>query len=87
MDLSEDANIVKHQLATCLLLNIPVVTDFNWWGHSVCAVRLVKRNPFTIRIWNSWGDSWSDSGMGDLTGSKAIPDGAVAPRVMTASTT
>jgi hypothetical protein len=40
---------------------------------------------FGVRIWNSWGDSWSDRGMGVLTGSKAIPDGAVAPRVATVS--
>lgn len=33
---------------------------------------------FGLRIWNSWGESWSDRGMGILTGSKAIPDGAVA---------
>lgn len=32
---------------------------------------------FGIRCWNSWGESWSDRGMGILTGSKAIPDGAV----------
>ncbi len=86
-DLSNDSATVRKQLATCLLLNIPVVVDMNWWSHSICAVRLVKRDPFTIRIWNSWSDTWSDGGMGDLTGSKAIPDGAVAPRVMTASVT
>lgn len=34
---------------------------------------------FCIRILNSWGDVWSDNGMGVLSGSKAIPDGAVAP--------
>lgn len=84
-DLSDNASEVKAQLATCLLLNTPVVVDFDWWGHSVCAVRLVKSDPFTIRIWNSWGDSWSDAGMGDLEGSKAIPNGAVAPRVLVAA--
>lgn len=46
-------------------------------------------NPETrglgIRIWNSWTDSWSDRGMGVLTGSKAIPDGSMAIRFSTAS--
>ncbi len=37
----------------------------------------------SIRIWNSWSDQWSDNGMGVLTGSKAVPDGATAPRVAT----
>ena len=34
---------------------------------------------YCLRILNSWGDSWSDNGTGVLSGSKAIPDGAVAP--------
>lgn len=38
-----------------------------------------------IRIWNSWGDSWSQNGTGILTGSHAVPDGSVAPRMVTAS--
>jgi hypothetical protein len=41
---------------------------------------------FGVRIWNSWGDGWSDRGMGILTGNKAVSDGAVAPRVTSAST-
>lgn len=65
-------------LATCLCNDDPVVVDFNWWGHSVCACRLVSWNPLSIWIWNSWGDSWSDRGMGVLKGSKASADGQVA---------
>jgi hypothetical protein len=34
-------------------------------------------------IWNSWGDSWSDDGMGILTPQKAVPDGGVACRTTT----
>ncbi len=71
------------QLVTCLLLNIPVVSDFNWWGHSVCSVRIIRINPLKTRIWNSWGDSWSENGMGDLEGNKCIPDGMIMPRVIT----
>jgi hypothetical protein len=106
-----DRNLNFNQVVTCLLVNTPVVVDFNWWGHSVCALDAVPtsgvslRHPTTgkkaplkmmlaafevtggwgIRIWNSWGDSWSDRGMGVLTGNKAIPDGSVAPRVAIAS--
>lgn len=83
MDL--DPQNMKAQLVTCLLLGIPVVSDFNWWGHSVCTMDLESLLPFTTRIWNSWGDSWSQNGTGLLQGSKAIPDGAVAPRIITAS--
>lgn len=83
MDL--DPKNMKAQLVTCLLLGIPVVSDFNWWSHSVCALDLVSLNPFQILIWNSWSDSWSNNGTGILNGSRAIPDGAIAPRVMTAS--
>lgn len=75
----------KAQLVTCLLSNNPVVVDFNWWSHSVCAMDLVSLNPFRIRIWNSWGDSWSENGTGLLEGSKAIPDGMIMPRVVMAS--
>jgi Papain family cysteine protease len=79
------------QLVTCLLLNIPVVSDFNWWGHSVCSMDLVdvdpKRLPGSLRtlILNSWGDSWSQNGAGVLEGNKAIPDGMIMPRVIQAS--
>lgn len=83
MDL--DPNDMKRQLVTCLLSGIPVVTDLNWWSHSICTLDLVSLSPFTTRIWNSWGDSWSENGTGLLQGNRAIPDSAIAPRVMTAS--
>lgn len=79
------------QLVTCLLLNIPVVSDFNWWGHSVCSMDLVdvdpNRLPNSLRtlILNSWGDSWSQNGAGILEGKKAVPDGMIMPRVIQAS--
>jgi hypothetical protein len=69
----------KAQLVTCLLLNIPVVSDFNWWRHSVCSMDLVSLRPFKTRIWNSWSDNWGEDGTGLLEGSKAIPDGMIAP--------
>lgn len=85
MDL--DPQQMQVQLVTCLLSGIPVVSDFNWWGHSVCSIDLVSVSPFRTRIWNSWGDSWSENGTGILEGQKAIPNGAIAPRVIDASQT
>jgi hypothetical protein len=80
-------NLTFDQVATCLLLNQPVVGDFNFWSHSVCLLDLVETSPgrFGVRIWNSWGDGWSDRGMGVLDGSRAVPDGGVALRVTTPS--
>lgn len=85
MDLADGGSLLKQQLITCLLLGIPVVSDFNWWSHSVLTIDLVSINPFKTRIWNSWGDSWSSNGTGILEGSKALPNGALAARVMTAA--
>lgn len=84
-----DRRLTFQEVGTCLLCNIPVVGDFNWWGHSVCVMDLVDVEPsrpatdsrrYGVRIWNSWRDSWGTNGTGVLTGSKAIPDGATAPR-------
>jgi hypothetical protein len=82
-----DQNLTFDQVATCLLSGVPCAVDFNHWSHSVAALDLVEveAGSFGLRIWNSWGDSWSDRGMGVLRGSKAIPNGAVALRVTGAS--
>ena len=85
MDLAESGPLVKQQLVTCLLLGIPVVTDFNWWSHSVLTIDLVSIAPFRTRILNSWGDSWSENGTGILEGNKAIPNGALGVRVVSPS--
>lgn len=78
-----DQTLTFDQLVTCLLTNVPVAVDFNWWSHSVCAVDVdeVSSGSFGIWIWNSWGDGWGQNGMGLLQGQRAIPDGAVATRV------
>lgn len=75
------------QVATCLLLNQPCALDFSWWGHSVCGVRLVEveRGSFGIEILNSWGSSWSDNGYGVLRGNRAVPNGAIGIRAITAA--
>lgn len=40
---------------------------------------------YGVRIWNSWGDGWSENGEGILPPNKAVPDGSVAIRTMTAT--
>lgn len=82
-----DRNLTFDQVMTCLLNRIPVVLDYNWWGHSVCGIDPVEVEPgsFGVRILNSWSDGWGDKGEAVLQGNKAIPDGAVAPRVTHAS--
>ena len=69
---------------TLLLMGHPHALDLNWWGHSVCAADPVEieRGSYGVRIWNSWGDSWSDQGMGVLTESNARNNGAIALCVM-----
>lgn len=78
-----DRNLSFDQVATLLLMNQPVVVEYNWWGHSVCAMDLVEvsRNSYGLRIINSWSDRHGTLGTEVLTGSRAIPDGAVAPSV------
>ena len=81
--MSLSSQLMKKQLVTCLLSNIPVCTDLNWWSHAICTIDLVSLSPFRTRILNSWGNGWSQEGTGILEGSKAIPDDALAPRVAT----
>lgn len=76
-----DRNLTFNQIATLLLCRIPVVGDFNWWGHSIYLADLVEPSPgqFGVRFRNSWGDTYGSKGFSVLTGSKVRPDGAVAP--------
>lgn len=86
MDLSDaayDRNLTWDQVMTCLLSRIPVIADFNHWSHSVCLLDPVEVEPgsFGVRLLNSWSDQWSSNGEGILRGTKAVPNGATAPRV------
>ena len=86
-----DRDISAQQVGTCLLNRIPVIGDYNWWGHSVAIFDLVDAYPnrsatdirrYGTRIQNSWTDQWGDAGQGVLKDSKAFPDGGAAPRVV-----
>lgn len=85
MDLAVyDRNLTFEQTMTCLLNRIPVVGDFDWWGHSVCLMDPVETSPgqFGERGINSWTENWGDKGWFVLKGSKAQLNGGVAPRVV-----
>jgi len=83
-----DQNIAYDLVMSCLFVRIACALDFNHWSHSVMGADPVEIEPgsFGIRIWNSWGDEWSERGMGILRDSKAIPDGAIAIRVVPGAT-
>lgn len=71
-------------MASALLLGHTVAIGLNWWGHEVLAIDLaVQSGKFVVVIDNSWGSRWGDNGLGILSQSKATPDDAVSPRVLT----
>ena len=72
----------KYQLASNLLRNIPTMVDGAMPGHSVCALRLISRQPFRYLIDNSWSPTWGNDGMSILT---RLPSGQAAPRVSNAA--
>lgn len=76
-------NLEFDQVFTCLLMNIPVQVDFNWWMHSVCAMRAVspEKGAYAIRIVNTW-PGFGKEGFADLLGNRAIPNGAVATKTV-----
>ncbi len=85
-------NLSFDQLATCLLMNYACPVDLYFWGHSVCALRLVRveAGSYGVRILNSWYTvpkvkPWGDNGFATLRGTKAVPDGALAIVAATAS--
>lgn len=91
----EDFNHWSHSVCGCFLVNGNDHRDTTRAesGKLMAAAEVARYwgldHPVTGGIgnglWNSWTDGWGDAGMGVLTGSKAIPDGAVALRVTGAS--
>lgn len=76
-------NLTFAQVVSCLLQNIPVVCDWNWWAHSVCGVDVDEKDgEVCIDIDNSWTPSWGNNGTGLIQGNRKFPDGAVATRVL-----
>lgn len=85
-----DRELTVQQIISCYLNRIPVISDFNWWGHSVCGLwmydykpNLRKNDPNRYaanEILNSWSNTWGQNGRGILKDSKAFPNGASAPR-------
>lgn len=82
-----DQQLTQRQVDTCVLSNNPCAIDLMWWSHSVCYLRKVKveDGSYGRLILNSW-KGWGRQGLAILRGSKAIPDGAISLRAVTAAT-
>lgn len=80
-----DRNLTVRQLATSLLRNDPCPVDFDWWGHSVCALRWIRveAGSYGLLILNSW-KGWGRRGLGVLRGNRAVPMGALSMRTLAA---
>lgn len=66
-----------------LFARLPIAAGFNWWRHAVLLLDPVYIDgKFGVRIANSWGESWSESGYGILLDNRAIPEDAVCPRAI-----
>lgn len=68
---------------TALALGFAPVSDYNDWGHSVCAV-FGNRKKQTATIMNSWADTWGKSGLGPPQSRTPHPQNWMVPRVVTA---
>lgn len=86
-----DRKLSRLQVITSCLNNCPIVSDFNWWSHSVLIVRLVlvklKSGAFRIDtvIQNNWDPDGLDCGNTILAENRAWPNSAVAIRSVTAT--
>ena len=77
-----DQNMLDEQIATCLFNNIPVILDYDEWGHSIIGIRWVRLESgvFAPLIDNSWTPGWGNNGLGVINKRWTV-DGATAIRV------
>ncbi len=85
----QDSNLFD-EVITCLLNRIPVAAGLDWWGHLVCFLDplLLPDGSVGVLFQNSWGVDWPTpgaNGLAALTESRATPDGAAAPIIVTQS--
>lgn len=89
-----DRDMSAQQQGTALLSRMPLIQDYNHWGHSVAGMDLVDCYPnrsardisrYGVRIKNSWTDRWGTFGEGVLKDSKAWANGGACPRVVVGS--
>lgn len=84
-------DLSKAQIVTLLLNDIPVVGDFMWWGHCVALLDPVivtgnQIDTICVNSWAGWGGYFQKGdGLAVLSGSKAFPDNAVAPKTLVAA--
>lgn len=67
-----DKATLKQILGTMSVLNIPMMVDFPWWGHSVLFMGLKSWDPLIGLILNSWADGWGDFGIGEIEEAKML---------------
>ena len=81
-----DQKMTIDQIATQLMMNNPVAADFEWWGHSVALLRLVRieAGSWGWLMLNSW-KGWGHYGLAVIRESEMMPMGAVAIRTTTMS--
>lgn len=89
IDLSADVydrKLSKLQYATALFMRHPCPSDYNHWGHSVCAMRWVRieRGSWGELILNSW-KGWGRFGLAVMRGSKSFPNSSISIRTTTPS--
>ncbi len=79
---SDDPVKARRQLFSALILGLPCITDWNFWSHSVCAIKAKQWKPVPqLIIDNSWGEDAGDRGLYTLEGNHSRPDGLWIPRV------
>lgn len=83
-----DQNLTRAQFTTCLQSKIPVPSDWMDWLHSVLSIRWVRveSGSWFPLILNSW-PNWGRHGLAVIRYKNGNPDGAVALRSTTPSTT